>query len=230
MMPCQSLDLEDKTLDRLTGAFKGKPVIEKILKIYASRVQTLEDQIWKVLTSRLLGVSYANVVPDNGECCDCGDLLTGQEAEVSLDAEGSHLDTVGKLVGEARFGRSDAEYLVAIRVRVLVNKAHGLARNIVEVAQQSAPPGIVTTYEEFPDAAFEVGSYNAFGGRTLAQKLGQTRMAGVRGVLRTSNWDPVSPGDVVWGSSVGTVANARGLGHTTDSDYSRFVDMVECVP
>jgi len=217
-------------MDRLTSAYRDKPVVQAILDSILPLFQELELEAFKVLNSRGLGTSTALVVPDDGGCCDCEtDLSAAVESEIVLDASNAHLDIIGKLVGEPRYGRSDAPYLVAIRVRILVNSSGGLANDLIQITALSVPEGTVTKYVEY-DTAFEVSAYNFVGGNELARSLGQARQGGVYGALRTSSWDPTTPGDIVWDDLGYPLTAARGFPDTVDTDYSRLVDLIECTP
>jgi len=55
---------------------------------------------------------------------------------ISLDtAEGVQLDLLGRLVGEARDGRLDAAYRLALRVRVLINISNGRIDELIEIVR-----------------------------------------------------------------------------------------------
>ena len=62
-------------------------------------------------------------------------------------AAGDQLDLVGQIVTEARNGRSDAVYRLALRVRVLINRSEGRAEELIQ---------IVRLFESLAD---ESGSY-----------------------------------------------------------------------
>lgn len=232
MIPCHKINLVDDGLDRLTSAYKGKSNTEKLVTIFLRRAQELEDETWKVITSRLLGSTYANVMYDDGECCDCDvDTSSAEEAEVILDAEDAHLDTIGATVGEPRNFRSDVEYLVAIRARILVNKSGGRAVQLLEIARRSVPPTTEVKYEEFYPARFQITALNAPGHKSAVKALGLARQGGVYGVLRSSSWPNDEPGNFVFGSVHGTVEGARALGSVHSAEpYSVLISAQECKP
>ncbi len=58
------------------------------------------------------------------------------ERALSLDdAEGVNLDLIGKIVREARDGRSDYVYRRALRVRVLINRSQGRLRDLIQIVR-----------------------------------------------------------------------------------------------
>ena len=50
-------------------------------------------------------------------------------------APGVHLDRLGKIVGEDREGRSDVDYAVAIKTRVLINRSQGRVQDLVQIVR-----------------------------------------------------------------------------------------------
>lgn len=230
MIPCQNLNVAED-LERLTSAYKDKPVIRGLLAIALARHQALEDVAWQVLITRLFGRTPPVPVVDDPGCCECPvDTEGAEEAEVVLDGANAQLDTIGKIVGEPRYGRDDAAYLVALRARILVNKSKGLAKNLVEIAARSVPAGIVPTYEEFYPAAFQVTAINVPGFRWLGDALGDARHGGVYGVLRASSWEAATPGNFRCGSTH-AAGHGRGPGSTHNvGTYSVPVSLQECLP
>lgn len=65
------------------------------------------------------------------------DTATASLYENALDldnAEGVHLDLLGRIVREAREGRTDTAYRNALRVRVLVNRSQGTVADLIGIA------------------------------------------------------------------------------------------------
>ncbi len=126
-------------------------------------------------------------------------MIQGRILDNAVDAQ---LDSVGDLVGEARQGRGDTEYREAIRLRIRVNRSQGKAEDVIQVADISS--GGAFTYTEYYPAGFEVEAFNHVSPRALVGMVGQSRSAGTRGVVVSSDWDEAdtflfdgdSPGDV----------------------------------
>ena len=122
----QITDYEARALDRLAFQFKNKPKIAAILNAISAEVQTLENEIFNVLTKRSI---------DTGE--------------------GVQLDQIGKIVGQSRGGRTDDEYRVALRARIRINLATGTPDEIIAAMKFIIPSDLVRLTEIFP-AAFLV--------------------------------------------------------------------------
>jgi hypothetical protein len=222
-IPDRADDIVAVDTARLTNAYVDQANVSGLLSVFLARQQELETQLWAVITSRLLGVSRAYEPdpsdPDNEELATL--------VEVVLDSADAHLDTVGALVGESRLGRSDEEYLVAIRIRILVNKSRGLATNLLQIAAQSLPLGQNATYTEPSTATFQVTALNFDGAPTLARMLGQAKMGGVRGVLVYSQIPQEQT--FIWasdaGASTGDVSGFTSVyGGTLDSRYAGVLE------
>lgn len=93
-------------VDLLLEQFRGKPLIEGLLRAFLDQVQAIEDDLWKIL-----------LLLDLDQCTD------------------AHLDGVGDLVGEVRRGRADADYREAIRIRIRVNLSNGKHSEILSILE-----------------------------------------------------------------------------------------------
>lgn len=97
-------------------------------------------------------------------------------------AEGQALDFLGTVVGEARYGRLDADYRAAVRARVLVNQSDGTIEDMLAVLL-ALDPAMHATVQEFYPAAVRFDVISAFSGaspETMARMLRQAKPAGVR--------------------------------------------------
>lgn len=128
-----------------------KPNVAGFARIVGNRAQTIEDVLWDILT------------------------LTNLEA-----GTGALIDLIGAVVGEPRLGRSDADYVDAIDVRILVNTSEGDIERMIAVAKRYAKADSIILDEYFPAAmtirVFD-GTYNPTG---LARALQDAKAAGVR--------------------------------------------------
>ncbi len=106
MIPERITSHEDAAAELLTDRFRGKLVIDGVVRALAKQKDGEESIIWDVLEGRTLD-----------------------------DAEGVWLDFLGKIAGELRRGRSDTDYRYAIRVRIRVNRSKGRAVDVIDVAR-----------------------------------------------------------------------------------------------
>lgn len=164
----------------LTDMFRTKAVISGILEAVGPSIQEVEAEFQGYLA---------------------GVILTS--------AVGAMLDQWGAVVGQPRNGLSDADYLTAILLEVLVLHSKGLSEDLLNIVEQ-----VVTTftYAEYQPASFEFYAYDitgSFSGLFIANALSRARSGGTYGVFQWTSW-PLNQ-SFVFGSSVGTVATARGL-------------------
>lgn len=101
-------------------------------------------------------------------------------------------------MGEARLGRSDADYRAAIRLRVRINGSFGRTSDLVAITRLI---DVNATYREGDEASFEIKTLDATGIGGLRSSLPDARPAGVYGILTYSTW-PVTV-NLVRGSSTG---------------------------
>lgn len=76
------------------------------------------------------------------------------------DAVGDQLDLLGRIVQEARDGRSDTDYRRALSVRVLVNRSQGRVEQLIQIARvftsADLQVGAVIRLQEVQPAAIEI--------------------------------------------------------------------------
>lgn len=95
---------EAQALRTLLSQWADSPKIKALVRVFAARMQTLEDDAWALFVER--GVETA---------------------------EGVQLDILGEIVGQARLGLEDGDFRRLIRVRILANRACGRADVIAQV-------------------------------------------------------------------------------------------------
>lgn len=96
-----------EALARLIGRYADKPRLAAWIASYAARMQALDDAIVYLLETAL-------------------DLDT---------SEGVHLDLLGRIVREARDGRTDDDYRRMLRARILVNRSQGRAEDLIRIVR-----------------------------------------------------------------------------------------------
>jgi hypothetical protein len=179
MLPTKETNHTQEALKMLTEAFKNAANTKALLSALCNRCDELETAIWDVISSRQLA-----------------------------NATGAQLDGLGSIVNERRQGRTDVDYVAAIRLRIRVNRTKGRATDIIEVAML-ALPGVAVTYRESYPAKFTVTTLDVTGVKSVVSALTKTRAAGVYGCLHYSTWVPSR--NFVFGSRTGFAGT--GLSH-----------------
>lgn len=183
MIPCHEKDIDDQAVDLLIQQYKDKPVIEAIVRSYARRCQELEHAAWDVINSRLLGEVYVLFPRNNPRTCEeIADTSTAEEGIIKLTATGVRLDLVGKIVGEARLGRSDADYEVGIKIRIAINRSNGRSDDLIEICALAGPLEKVT-YSDGDLFSWQIEVYEFENVVYLAKGLGKAKAAGSKGNL-----------------------------------------------
>lgn len=113
------------------------------------------------------------------------------------DATGDLLTKIGRIVGEERAGRSDAELRPAVRLRIRVNRSRGRSVDIVDISRLAAAVNATTPayYEHYP-AGWHVEIANLAGALEVAKLLGEAKAAGSGGHLV---YTPDADQYFVWG-------------------------------
>jgi hypothetical protein len=178
----------------LIDQFKSKTVIQGYLNTLARRVQEIENVLWDIIELRRLDV-----------------------------ATGIQLDSLGKLVGEKRIGRSDVDYRTGIRLRIRVNRSKGRIVDVIDVAIL-ASGAVVPRVTEYAFLGFQVEIYGQTGERYIADLLSRTRAATSYGVLVASDLAAsallVFDDAVVPGAGIETFSDAvSGTGKLCASAY-----------
>ena len=113
----------DEAIAHLLQQFKGLTNWPKVLTAFVEQIQDLENMFEDLIS-----------IPDL-------DTSTGEQ-----------LDVLGRIVGEARQGRSDSDYLIGLRGRILVNKSEGTPVDIIELLTVISDGSSVELIEYFPAA------------------------------------------------------------------------------
>jgi hypothetical protein len=149
--PYRSRDHMDRAPRRFIEQFKDKPKLAAILTSYIRQIQNLEDCAWEVIESRTIASS------------------------------GKSLDSIGRIVGRKRYGLSDADYRIAIRAQIRINRSSGTAEDIIAVAKLSLPDYTIEYLEHYP-ASIQVNAVGAalFTIGMVVANLRAAKMGGVR--------------------------------------------------
>lgn len=157
MYPSQDTSHVAESLGYLIEQFKNAPTLRGFVTAFGLSVQELENVFWSVINARLLNASTS------------GDALT----------------KIGKIVGELRNGRTDAQLLPAVQLRIRVNRSQGLAEDIIQIAALLFGNGVSQYADAFP-AAWTVTSLNVASAAAVVAAttaLGKASALGVRGLL-----------------------------------------------
>lgn len=170
----------------LTDRYRTKVNIPKLLTALLKPTQDLENAIWSVINAYM----------------------------ISTPPVGQQLQDLGALVGQSRSGLSDADFLTAIKLRILANRSAGRAEDILGIAHVlslGAPAGY---YESYP-AGFTVEISDVTNASVAVSLLTEAKPVGVRGVVHYTTWPDGS--DFVWGSHYQSSAGELGYGTIYDS-------------
>jgi hypothetical protein len=171
----------------LTSMYVSKPVIAGIVQALTARLQQIENDFWAMLNAIQL--------PNNP--------LPGGPWSI--------LDQIGAIVGAVR----NADYLALIRLQAKVNRARGLAEDVLSLA--AIMTGVVPpVYIEDGIAAFYLGCWNIAGSFPLFRPLlSQVRAAGTYGLFHYTTW--ADGNDFEWGSRYDSAAGQGTWGSRYDS-------------
>lgn len=186
MSATQSKDHVARALAKFLEQYRNKDDLRSLSRSFTNRIQELEDATWEVILYRLMA-----------------------------NAEGAQLDALGAIVGRGRNNLSDADFLIAIKGQIRINRSNGTPEDILAVALLSIPPGYVPLYdEEYPAVILiTIDSEVLFNIQVLFENLIRTKSGGVRLLLEyllapienTFTWsdDLTSPVDHLlgWGDS-----------------------------
>lgn len=189
MLPTQNTGIVALGISRLTSANKrqtapgvyARPNLIALLSATLAEVQLLENVFWQIIGGDFLATAA---------------LVPGSVNVV--------LDKLGALVGQPRLGLNNALYAAAIALRILANRSHGRAEDIIQIAAAVAyisangilppgtpiaPPGTVNYIEGYP-ASVEVDAYDVLPAFVpIAQSaLAIAMPLGVYGIFGYSLW------------------------------------------
>ena len=141
---------------RLLSQYRDKPNLEGMIASYVQQIQELETVFMDILA---IIVDFDN-------------------------QEGAQLDLIGKIVGQAREGKSDPEYLKWIKLRVFINRSSGLPDELAYLLSQILPQ--VFSLSDDPPAGLVITSLEAVTDTEAAFALdtvNEIRPGGVRYTL-----------------------------------------------
>ena len=160
----QITDHVARALDSLHERHKDKPNIAALVTIVMSQVQEVEDAGYQLFTERLIST-----------------------------AVGEQLNVLGRIVGELRDGKSDADFRRFVRARIAANKSKGRWADMNAVARlvlDDATLGIINSESNYQTILMEITGALPIGDATiLSGFLADTKSDTHRLLLKTSEYD-----------------------------------------
>lgn len=123
-MAIEDKDLLEEALGRVLEQLKSKENFEALLTIYTAQAQAIQTMFLGLLP--LVKVA---------------------------EAEGDNLDVLGTIVGEARNGRTDTAYRVALLARIRLNLSRGTAEDVIGLIR-AVMGDVAVEFVESEPAAF----------------------------------------------------------------------------
>lgn len=166
----------------LTSRYRNAKVTAGIVKALMLRYQEVENSLWALLNGALL----ANAPMAGGPW----DIY----------------DKIGAIVGVAREGRTDAQYIPAIALQIRINRSQGLSEDLIQIVALVVTGAL---YYDWPPATWEVDVFLTTVDVIAALKryLPEASDGGVAGNLRytVTGWGTpvVTPGDKIVGTGNG---------------------------
>lgn len=137
------------------------------------------------------------------------------------NAEGTQLDQLGEIVGEARQDRTDTLYRAAIRVRILVNKSNGRTEELITIALRYLEALQVAVPAIYAGEYWPAGLRLDIGAETVdSYLLGMLREAKGGGIRLTTTMYDSDTGFLCGPRTA--VADANGCGNRTGTTGGRL--------
>lgn len=127
----------ETALSRILYQFKEKPKFEAFITAFVQQFQDIEDVIGQLLTDRQI------------------DTATGE-----------NLNVLGRIVGQPREGRTDADYRLWIKARIQINKSSGTTEEIYNVLK------LITGFTDAGNFEMTEDAYPAYFSLTVYPALG----------------------------------------------------------
>lgn len=176
---------------RLIEQYRGRNLIEGLVKVFAGRWQRIEDAAWEVIVFRRIEL-----------------------------AEGVTLDKLGAIVRRGRNGLPDKSYRIAIRAQIRILRSSGKPEDMIAIARLSTPAGTALSYrEEHPAGVrFEVQTRVKFSIPVLWTALRLSKPAGVRvGLVFSQNVRPGRWFKLSSSTSASETSTNHGFGNLFES-------------
>lgn len=182
----EKTDVAEISVVDLSAGLQGKPRIASIVYAFGVQLQELETAIFDVIEDRALDV-----------------------------ATNAQLEALGRIVGEPRYGRTDTQYRLAIRGRILANRSNGNWSDLLKLLELMRSGESYTWWENQADIVFFSESTDHDLDRIVLDFLRDASGAGVtvNMVAPATSADSFEFGDVAFEPEDGTTT---GLSSTTE--------------
>ncbi len=144
---------------RLLEQFRTGTTMPALVRAFANQAQAAEDALWGVLVLRRLS-----------------------------NATGAQLDVLGRVLGQPREGRADANYVLWLRARMLLNLGSGRPEDLLAIfsAVVQGSTGLQLE-EQFPASiVLRIGSASTVDPAQAAAILQLAKAGGVKAVLESA--------------------------------------------
>jgi hypothetical protein len=186
---------------QLAQQFRDKANIEALLAAFVDRIQDLEAVLFDL----------------------------GLQRDVDA-AEGAQLDGAGDIVGEAREGRADVDYRIAIKARIAANLSSGTVEDVILVLLLALSLGAGDIFlEQLPPAAFRVQLQEPLSIATAARAaalLRDARAAGVGAFLEFSEFAAAQTFTFSDSSSLAMGDTSKGFADATQTTGGHFAGAI----
>jgi hypothetical protein len=150
-------DLLEEARGRVLEQLRGKISFDALLEIFTTQATELQTALLQILDDTVIA-----------------------------DSEGAQLDGIGRIVGESRFGRSDADYRNALLARILLNKSRGTIEDILGVLLAELDGVFTLQFTEHAPAGYLLYVVEAIDPLVndpvrIGNVIQQARAAGVKG-------------------------------------------------
>lgn len=144
---------------RLLEQFRAGTTMPALVRAFANQAQAAEDALWDVLVLRQLA-----------------------------SATGAQLDVLGRVLGQPREGRADADYVLWLRARMLLNLGSGRPEDLLAIFRAVVQGSTGLQLEEqFPASiVLRIGSASTVDPAQAAAILQLAKAGGVKAVLEAA--------------------------------------------
>lgn len=169
MIPVVCTTQIERALSRLTQQYRNQPNIIKLLTSLLVGIPELEATAWSVINLRILS-NLETMVAASQNTAD-------------------QLDIIGSLVGVARLGRTDAQYLPAIKLQIRVNRSQGRSEDVIDIMRLTGLSFVYTEASDTP-ATFRIDSYETSEAQAIAaaNAVKHGRSGGTHGAYTYTNY------------------------------------------
>lgn len=160
----QIADHHASALALLAEQYKGKPILERIIRVFTNHAQQIETVLYEIMLGYRL----------------------------STPAVGAQLDVLGRLVGQDRESADDTEYRLRIAARIRANRSGGAAEDLYAVFRILLPDHTLSIVPQYP-AAFLMEASQQIDESLLPlykKFFGDTKAAGVYGQFIYAFFNP----------------------------------------